>query len=497
MVEVAGTQPILERPPAGPGPSTAARLARALVEPAAALQDRELRWRAKLLSTVLLVLLPFMTLGVIGGAAFSTSIATTLGIAAAGLAAAYALSRTRHHLPAALLAMAVEVPLPFVLYFQALDVLPAAAFEVLACVLLNILLGSLLFGVRGMLVLVAINIAGLLAVLSAFEPANSAHMIVLLLLNGAVCSMLLLSTRHRDTIEAIRMDHLTRTNRELEALRDRLEERVVERTRELAAANEALHLHQDRLLAAEKMASLGRLTAGIAHEMGTPLAAVRSSLAVLEGLIQEQERAIGDPEITPQDQTEIAREMKDSARMAGTAAERAAAFVRGIKLQTRGAGTGERVRFDAGDALRDAVLLLDHALRKGSCRAAVETDDGPHPLFGSPGRFAQVVTNLVTNAIDAGAARGGGPIAVRLRRTAGSLELSVIDEGAGIAAADLPRIFDPMFTTKPFGEGTGLGLTIVHDIVTGDFGGTIEVASEQDRGTTFRVLLPAPDGGAP
>jgi len=494
-VESAGTKPILERPTGEAGASAAARIARALVGPAAVLTDLEVRWRAKLLSTVLLVLLPFMALGVVGGAAFSPSIAATLGVAAAGLAVAYVVSRTRHHVPAALLAMAIEVPLPFVLHFQALDVLPSAAFDVLACVLLNILLGSLLFGVRGMLVLVALNIAGLLAVLVASETGNPAHMIVLLLLNGAVCSMLLLSTRHRDTIEAIRMGHLSRTNRELEVLRDRLEERVVERTRELAEANEALRLNQDRLLAAEKMASLGRLTAGIAHEMGTPLAAVRSSLAVLDGLVREQERAIGDPEVTAADHAEIAAELKESLRMAATAAERAAAFVRGIKLQTRGAGTGERVRFDALDALRDAVLLLDHALRKGSCRASVDAEAGAYPLLGSPGRLAQVVTNLVTNAIDASAGRGGGPITLSLRRDGEGLELSVADEGAGIAAADRPRIFDPMFTTKPFGEGTGLGLTIVHDIVTGDFGGTIEVASEQGRGTTFRVLLPAAPGG--
>ncbi|MBI5485712.1 MAG: hypothetical protein HY905_00105 [Deltaproteobacteria bacterium] len=495
MVESAGTEPILERSAGGAGASAAARLARVLVEPAAVLTDLEVRWRAKLLSTVLLVLLPFMALGVVGGAAFSPSIAATLGVAAAGLAAAYAVSRTRHHVPATLLAMAIEVPLPFVLYFQALDVLPSAAFDVLACVLLNVLLGSLLLGVRGMLALVAVNIAGLLGVLAISEPRNSPHMIVLLLLNGAVCSMLLLSTRHRDALEAIRLGHLSRTNRELELLRDRLEERVVERTRELAEANDALRLNQDRLLAAEKMASLGRLTAGIAHEMGTPLAAVRSSLAVLDGLVQEQQRAIDDPEVTPQDHAEIAREMSESVRMAGTAAERAAAFVRGIKLQTRGAGTEERVRFDALDALRDAVLLLDHALRKGSCRASVEAEAGTYPLLGSPGRFAQVVTNLFTNAIDASAARGGGPIFGRLRRVGERLELSVADEGAGIAAADLPRIFDPMFTTKPFGQGTGLGLTIVHDIVTGDFGGTIELASEQGRGTTFRVLLPAAPGG--
>jgi signal transduction histidine kinase len=102
-----------------------------------------------------------------------------------------------------------------------------------------------------------------------------------------------------------------------------------------------------------------------------------------------------------------------------------------------------------------------------------------------------VVTNLVTNAIDASRAKGGGPILLSLGQQDGIVVLKVADQGHGIPSEIINRIFDPMFTTKPFGEGTGLGLSIVHDIVTTDYRGAIEVDTEVGRGTTFTLSLAA------
>jgi signal transduction histidine kinase len=136
---------------------------------------------------------------------------------------------------------------------------------------------------------------------------------------------------------------------------------------------------------------------------------------------------------------------------------------------------------------REVLTLLQHAARRADCTMELQVAGEPVALHGSPARFGQVVTNLVTNAIDA--TPRSGRVALRLSRKGAGVEMEVKDTGAGIAPENLARIFDPLFTTKPFGQGTGLGLTIVHDIVTGEFGGQIAVASQIGRGTTFTLSL--------
>lgn len=277
----------------------------------------------------------------------------------------------------------------------------------------------------------------------------------------------------------------------------RAETALAKRSAELEAALAALEANQQQLVISEKMASLGRLTAGIAHEMNTPLAAARSALLDLDRLVDEYGDSAGDPEVNADDHREIADEMRQRLRLAKGALEKAVGFVRGIKSQTRGMGIEERRRFDLVAVVREALLLLGHAIRHRKIALDFHTAAPTYEIEGDPGRLAQVVTNLVTNAIDATPAPGG-PLRVAIAPEAdGGVALAVADAGCGIPPENLKRIFDPMFTTKPFGEGTGLGLTIVHDIVTGPLGGTIDIQSEVGRGTTFTIRLPrvvAPHG---
>jgi PAS domain S-box-containing protein len=259
-------------------------------------------------------------------------------------------------------------------------------------------------------------------------------------------------------------------------------------TRDITSRKDA----EERLVRSEKMASLGRLTAGIAHEMNTPLAAARAALVELEQLMSELHESIGDKEITEDDQREIGEEMRSALGIANTAVERAASFVRGMKTQTRDLARGERIRFDAVRIVGDALLLMRHDLRANNCELVFEHGGGGVDILGVPGRLIQVVSNLVGNAVDASAGRGGGPIRVELKTHDQGVELRIADSGSGISPEVLPKIFEPMFTTKPFGEGTGLGLTIVHDIVTGEFGGTIDVTSRVGEGTTFILQFPRP-----
>lgn len=285
------------------------------------------------------------------------------------------------------------------------------------------------------------------------------------------------------------------------------------RTQELEGAYLALQDNQKKLVMAEKLATLGWLTAGIAHEMNTPLAAVRTALADLNKLAQEYEISLDDPDITTEDYREITQEMRQALQLAQKAAEQAAGFVRSIKAQTRDLAPQERVQFKVAVVIRDSLLLLNHALRRGKCTVISEIASDEIQLYGSPSRLAQVITNLIVNAIDASSTvedrkalpddrsspagafglqekKGGGQIRLKLEASAEEVCLQISDQGNGIPPETLSKIFDPLFTTKPFGQGTGLGLTIVHDIVTGDFGGSIEVKSQLDQGTTFILHFP-------
>lgn len=271
---------------------------------------------------------------------------------------------------------------------------------------------------------------------------------------------------------------------------------LAERNKELEEAHDALQQQQKKLIISEKMASIGRLTAGIAHEMNTPLAAVRTALNEVSALVEEYGNAIGDPEINDDDHLEIVKELRNALSLANKSAERASGFVRGIKSQTRDLAAHQRTNFNAVTVVQEALLLLSHALRDAKCTSRFERSADVVMLHGSPGRLAQVITNLTTNAIDALASKGGGEIVVELKPAGDFVELRVSDNGTGIPQEILTKIFDPMFTTKPFGSGTGLGLSILHDIVHSDFGGSIEVKSVVGEGTTFIMNLSAPkDGG--
>ena len=262
---------------------------------------------------------------------------------------------------------------------------------------------------------------------------------------------------------------------------------------ELEGAQRALRENQEKLLISERMASLGRLTAGMAHEMNTPVAAVRAALGELLELIDEYRSSIEDARVTPSDHRAIADEMEASARLAESAAQRVAAFVRGIKAETRDLSSQEFVPFDPVLVVEETLLLLGYAARSANCTVNLNAERRPLDLFGSPTRLSQVVTNLVTNAIDASREKGGGPIDLALAPWERGLELRVTDRGSGIAPENLGKIFYPMYTTKPFGLGTGLGLAIVQDIVTGDFNGTIEVDSHLGQGTTFVLRFRTPE----
>lgn len=285
-----------------------------------------------------------------------------------------------------------------------------------------------------------------------------------------------------------------------------LERKVDERTQELAQTNAELQASlrqleqayrdlqrsQENLVRAEKMAALGRLTAGIAHEMNTPLGASLTSLRLLQELVEEYQSSIEDATVQAADHKEIADEMNQLVRATHQWVEKASAHIRSLKTHTRDLRGDEAQIFSVLHVIEDTGVLLAHRLRLSQCSLLVSCTARHPVLYGDPGKLGQVLTNLIVNAIDSyrNAEDDRGEIAVEVSEQNGILEIRVQDHGSGIPADRLERIFDEFFSTKPLGEGTGLGLPIARDLVTNFFGGQLSVRSTVGKGSEFLVQLP-------
>ena len=270
----------------------------------------------------------------------------------------------------------------------------------------------------------------------------------------------------------------------------------------LNQAHDELKQAQQQLVNAEKMASLGRLVAGVAHELNNPISFVYGNVHALQRYAQRLGRylaAVGGQEQPPalaalRDELRIDRILEDlEPLLNGTleGAERVRDIVQDLRRFSSGQ-QGEHAAFDLGHVLATAV----HWVTKGARRELSTELELPERLecVGHAGQLHQVVMNLVQNAIDATAGCAVPRVSVRAGQAADRVWFSVRDNGPGIAADDLLRVFDPFFTTKPVGQGTGLGLSISYGIVA-EHGGTLTVRNHPDGGAEFRVELPA-GGGA-
>jgi signal transduction histidine kinase len=263
-----------------------------------------------------------------------------------------------------------------------------------------------------------------------------------------------------------------------------LERRVRERTAELEAAYRDLKAAETHLVQSEKMASLGRLVAGVAHEINNPVSFIASSIAPLR---RRLERAVKAP---PTDATRLLTEARELIDIMARGAERTAAIVRDLRSFSR---LEEAVRksVDLREGLDVTLRLLESRWRD---RVTVHRDFEDVPLVEcDPGQVNQVFMNLLANACDA--TPDGGSIWVSTRLDGDDACVTIRDDGPGMPPDILGRVFEPFFTTKDVGSGTGLGLAIAHGIVTAH-GGRIEVESAVGKGTTFRVRLPATAAGA-
>lgn len=228
---------------------------------------------------------------------------------------------------------------------------------------------------------------------------------------------------------------------------------------------------------AEKLAAVGRLAAGVVHEINNPLATISACAEALEARVAEG--TFGD--------TKGVEDLREYLGLIRSEAFRCKAITNGL-LDFSRARPGERTPVSVASIIASAARLVAHQQRNARIDIRVETQEGLPQVSADQGQLQQAIIALATNAVDA--MPEGGTLRLSARHEQGQVIIEVSDTGIGIPPEALPKIFDPFFTTKEVGRGTGLGLAVCYGIVT-DHGGRINVASSVGKGTTFTISLPA------
>ncbi|MBB5017551.1 signal transduction histidine kinase [Chitinivorax tropicus] len=276
------------------------------------------------------------------------------------------------------------------------------------------------------------------------------------------------------------------------------EEEARQATRKAESALEELKEAQESLLQSEKLASLGGLVAGVAHEINTPVGVTLTSASVLKQASEQIRAVMASGQIKKSEINAYIDTADESARLIMTNADRAAHLIQSFKQIAADQTSEIRRQFDLKQYIEEVITSLHpkikhtHVTVHVLCEQRIEID-------GYPGAFAQVITNLIINALThAFPDEREGRINIHADLMTDWVEVRFEDDGVGIPQEFQARIFDPFFTTRRGQGGTGLGLNIVYNIITKQFGGTIHARSEVGKGTAFilRFPLTAPEGNS-
>ena len=284
----------------------------------------------------------------------------------------------------------------------------------------------------------------------------------------------------------------------------RLFEQVQTRTKELSQSLDDLRAAQDRLVQTEKLASLGQLTAGIAHEIKNPLNFVNNFSAMSAELTDELNDVLKQASLNESIRNEIdelSRLLKENLQKVVQHGQRADSIVKNMLLHSR-EGSGEHRPADINAILDESLNLAYHGARAEKPQFNItlqrDFDESAGMIDVFPQEITRVFLNLISNGFYAVSKRkienrepGFEPVLSAATRNLGdAVEIRIRDNGTGIPAEAKEKMFNPFFTTKPAGEGTGLGLSMSHDIIVKQHGGKIEVETELGRFTEFRIVLP-------
>jgi len=285
---------------------------------------------------------------------------------------------------------------------------------------------------------------------------------------------------------------LVRVSDRQQAQLARLNQELGRRTAEAEEALSRLKDAQETLVQAEKLASLGALVGGVAHEINTPVGIALSCASHLADATAGLKALFAADNIGVDDFERYLATASDTARLIVANCERAANLIRSFKQVAVDRTSAERRRFNLAATIDETLVSLGPRLKQAghrlmvACPPELEAD-------GYPGALSQVLTNFVMNSVIHGYDDGvAGTLSVTVDLSSeGMIRLVYRDDGKGIADEHKARIFDPFFTTRRGAGGSGLGLHIVYNLVSGPLGGTLSVESTLGKGTTFTLVFPA------
>jgi len=260
--------------------------------------------------------------------------------------------------------------------------------------------------------------------------------------------------------------------KDLKDARDQREKWTQTLEEEVARKTEEIRKTHASLVQTEKLASLGRMAAGVAHEINNPLTGVITFAHLLRDRFPDKSQEVDDLNVIIEQ------------------SERCSKIISNLLTFAR-ATPSEKGSCDMNEVLSRTVFMLKNQAKFHHIKFDVDMDEPQFIVYGDSSQFQQIFLNMFINAADAMEGRGTITVATRRIQEQGKdfLEIEFTDEGCGIKEEDMSKLFEPFFTTKPIGKGTGLGLSVSHGIVK-HFGGTLKVESTVGKGTSFFVRLP-------
>ncbi|NQY93028.1 MAG: sensor histidine kinase [Campylobacteraceae bacterium] len=295
----------------------------------------------------------------------------------------------------------------------------------------------------------------------------------------------------------ISQEKLKQSKNVIKNLNITLEDKIHKRTQQLENSNEELQtslthlkLTQNKLIESEKMASLGGLVAGVAHEINTPIGIGLTGITYLLEITQKIKKEYNQDQITEEAFKEYLIQCEELSTTISSNLFKTAQLVKSFKQVAVDRDSEEKREFNLADYMHEVIASLNSIIKKANVSINIQCDEGIS-LNSYPGAYSQLLSNLISNSIEHGFKnKNQGVITINITSESDLLTIIYTDDGIGITKENKAKIFDPFYTTNRFKGGKGLGLNIIYNIVTSNLNGNIECACEQDIGAKFIIILP-------